>query len=83
MVFGLFGPHRSKPDYLLRTVWFSHLSPHIPAAAVTIRRFLAKPVLSSNDLIKIENATASNCQVRLEEVVKLKILKDYNGLPKP
>jgi hypothetical protein len=29
---------------------------------------LAKPLLSSNDLIKIENVTASNCQVRLEEV---------------
>ena len=61
-------PHRSKPDYLLRTVRFSHLSPHITAATVTIRRFLVKPLLSSNDLIKIENATASNCQVRLAEV---------------
>lgn len=61
-------PHRSKPDYLLRTVRFSHLAPHISAAAVTIRRHLAKPLLSSNDLIKIENVTASTCQIRLEEV---------------
>jgi hypothetical protein len=61
-------PRRSKPDYLLRTVRFSHLSPHIPPAAVTIRRFLAKPLLSPNDLIKIENITAPDCQVRLAEV---------------
>jgi hypothetical protein len=61
-------PHCSKPDYLLRTVRFSHLSPHTSTAAVEIRRFLAKPLLSRNDLIKIKNATASDCQVKLKEV---------------
>jgi hypothetical protein len=60
-------PHRSKPDYLLSTAKFSHLSPDTPPATVTIRRFLAKAFLSSNSLIKIKHITALNCRVRLEE----------------
>jgi hypothetical protein len=75
-------PHRSKPDYLLRTVRFSHLSPHIPTAAVTIRRFLSKPLLSSNNLIKIENATASNCQIQLGNVGQAQEAERLQGLAK-
>jgi hypothetical protein len=75
-------PHRSKPDYLLRTVRFSHLSPHIPAATVTIRRFLAKPLHSSNNLIKIENATASNFQVELAQVGQAQDVKRLQRLAK-
>lgn len=56
-------PQRSKPDYLLRTVQLSHLSPDAPSTVVAVRRFLEKPLLSSNDLIRIENARSSNCRV--------------------
>lgn len=60
-------PHRSKPDYLLRTVRFPYVSPLTSAPAVKIRRFLAKPLISSNGPIRIKNAIASNCQVKIED----------------
>ena len=75
-------PHRSKPDYLFRTVRFPHLSLHSPTVAVTIRRFLAKPLLSSNDLIKIENATASSCQVQVGDIGQAQDAERLQGLAK-
>ena len=62
---GFHEPHRSRPDYFVRTVKIPELSSLSSPLTVVIRRFLLRPLLSTNDLIKIRNFSASNCQTKL------------------
>ena len=57
-------PHRNKPDYFSRTIEFDHLDPTKPTATIKIRRALSKPLLiSSQNVIRIGEGTATNCSI--------------------
>lgn len=66
-------PHRNKPDYFFRTIEFDQLDPMKPKATIKIRRPLSKPLLiSPQDIIRIGEATATNCTVSIDNI-------DFNG----
>lgn len=56
-------PGRSKPDYLIRTVTLPALHPDMNASVV-IRRPLDKPLISSGEIITMNNIHSPDCQVR-------------------
>ena len=58
-------PHRSRPDFFARTVKIEQLSRRPSTQKISIRRFLAKPLIGSNDLITIKNLGASNCRTEI------------------